>query len=93
MRHAKLTSALLLLILFCCLDKLALAYWNDYPPYSLKNGPYPHLVAKPLVNLWGGPAEYRSADKKIYAKVEEPDFGVVPFLLKDGELVLAAKNI
>ncbi len=88
----KITGLLLLLVLSFCSAKPAFAYWAEYPPYSFKNGPYPHLVAKSLVNLWGGPMEYRSADKKIYAKVEEPSFRVVKFLLKDGDLVLATNN-
>ncbi len=87
-----ITGLLLLLVLSFCFAKPIFAYWAEYPPYSFKNGPFPHLASKPLVNLWEGPTEYRSVDKKIYAKVEEPSFRVVSLLLKDGDLVLAANN-
>ncbi len=87
----RITSLSLLLVLSFCFAKSALAYMEDYPPHNFKDGPFPHLEGKPLVAL-NGPMEYQSADKKIYAKLGEQKFGEITFLLKDGDLVLAARE-
>ncbi|MCK9604510.1 MAG: VCBS repeat-containing protein [Candidatus Omnitrophica bacterium] len=64
----------------------AFAYFDNYPPYSFKNGPSRHLEANPLVDF--DKAKFKSKDGKIYVRLKE-SADSFDFILKDTKLVLA----
>lgn len=79
---------LLLSILISCglLSKFGFSYFDNYPPYTFKNGPPSHLEAKTLVDF--DKSKYKSRDGKIVARLQEKADSF-DFFLKDGKLVLA----
>ena len=68
-----------------------LAYFENYPPHSTKDGPYRHLEAKPIIGCLVQGEENQFSKGSIFAEIDSSEKGVF-FILKDSKLVLTEKK-
>lgn len=77
------------LLLFFCVPVVS-AYFENYPPYKFKNGPFKHLEAQELVSF--DKSDYKSKDGKVVAKLTDSGDDAYEFILKVGTTILADKK-
>lgn len=89
-RNNRITSVLIFLFLLT-FPSVNYAYYEQYPPYTFKAGPFKSLKSKPLVDY--DHPEYKSPDGNIVIRLIEKDSETFDFEIKEGVIVVTKQNI